>query len=141
MHYPIFLHGSQPDPSVRFRVASGRFPGRAVSGRFGVGKRKSKTTHVWWIPKRDFCLQGRGWLPRHFRSAWTIGFSEVDSNISRAVDNTGARCKLECVNWYGASNELYVVEGMHKRTMNELVDTMVTWGFNCVRLPFSLEVI
>uniref|UniRef100_A0A7S4UK49 Glycoside hydrolase family 5 domain-containing protein n=1 Tax=Alexandrium monilatum TaxID=311494 RepID=A0A7S4UK49_9DINO len=55
------------------------------------------------------------------------------------VDSRSQRFRLKCVNWFGASGTQHVVYGLHKRTLQDLVSTLVTWGFNCVRLPFSLE--
>merc|ERR1711892_1346781 len=48
------------------------------------------------------------------------------------VDAEGTRTKLACVNWYGAHMEGHVVNGLDKQPISEL-------GFNCIRLPFSLE--
>ena len=55
------------------------------------------------------------------------------------VDADGARAKLACVNWYGAHMEGHVVNGLDKQTISSIAKTISELGFNCIRLPFSLE--
>ena len=55
------------------------------------------------------------------------------------VDSAGARVKLACVNWYGAHMEGHVVNGLDRRSVEGIATTIASLGFNCVRLPFSLE--
>lgn len=55
------------------------------------------------------------------------------------VDSANERIKLACVNWYGAHMENYVVNGLNKRPAADIAGTIAELGFNCVRLPFSLE--
>ena len=55
------------------------------------------------------------------------------------VDSANVRVKLACVNWYGAHMENYVVNGLDKRPAADIAGTIAELGFNCVRLPFSLE--
>jgi endoglucanase len=55
------------------------------------------------------------------------------------VDSAGERVKLACVNWYGAHMEGYVVNGLDTRSAADIANTIANLGFNCVRLPFSLE--
>merc|ERR1711936_55117 len=55
------------------------------------------------------------------------------------VDAAGTRVKLACVNWYGAHMEGYVVNGLDKQTISSIAKTISDLGFNCIRLPFSLE--
>ena len=57
----------------------------------------------------------------------------------RVVDNSGARVKLACVNWYGAHMEGHVVNGLDKQPIASIAATIRELGFNCVRLPFSLD--
>ncbi|GMH72328.1 hypothetical protein TrRE_jg5932 [Triparma retinervis] len=57
----------------------------------------------------------------------------------RLVDQDGHHVKLACVNWYGAHMELFSVHGLHKRGLSEIVDDIVEAGFNCVRMPYSLD--
>ena len=55
------------------------------------------------------------------------------------VDSQGARVKMACVNWYGAHMEGHVVNGLDRQTVFSIANTIKEIGFNCVRLPFSLE--
>mmetsp|Transcript_23574 Transcript_23574/g.60252 ORF Transcript_23574/g.60252 Transcript_23574/m.60252 type:complete len:644 (+) Transcript_23574:1017-2948(+) len=57
------------------------------------------------------------------------------------VDADGSRVKLACVNWYGAHMRQFVVGGLHRRNIHELADTIRNMGFNCVRLPVSIELV
>lgn len=55
------------------------------------------------------------------------------------VDNHDHRVRLRCVNWYGAHLETLVVGGLDKQPLAKLAFTIRALGFNCVRLPYSLE--
>merc|ERR1711971_445825 len=55
------------------------------------------------------------------------------------IDSAGERVKLACVNWYGAHMEGFVVNGLDVRPVDEIAQTIASLGFNCIRLPFSLE--
>ncbi len=55
------------------------------------------------------------------------------------VDVFGKPVKLHCANWYGAHMEEFVVDGLHVQNLSNLSSTIVNMGFNCIRLPFSLD--
>lgn len=57
------------------------------------------------------------------------------------VDNAGDVVKLACVNWYHAHMDTFVVSGLHLQPLANLTARLVELGFNCVRLPFSLEAV
>ena len=57
------------------------------------------------------------------------------------VDSNGNRVKLGCVNWYGAEELDYIVGGLAYQTISTISGLIASYGFNCVRLPFSLEMI
>ena len=57
------------------------------------------------------------------------------------VDKNGQRVKLACANWYGFDQQDYVVGGLQWQTIDEIVNQFILAGLNCVRLPFSLELI
>jgi endoglucanase len=57
------------------------------------------------------------------------------------VDATGKRFKLASVNWYGASDEDFVVGGLDIRHRSEIAATIRKMGFNSVRLPYSDELV
>lgn len=58
---------------------------------------------------------------------------------SRIVDTLGNTVRLACTNWYGGHMERYVVNGLDLVNIDELSQMIADQGFNCVRLPFSLE--
>ena len=55
------------------------------------------------------------------------------------IDSADQRVKLACVNWYGAHMEGFVVNGLDVRPVADIAQTIASLGFNCIRLPFSLE--
>ncbi|GMH60528.1 hypothetical protein TrRE_jg10660 [Triparma retinervis] len=56
------------------------------------------------------------------------------------VGQDGARVKLACVNWYGPNlHDTNVVGGLEHQPMEDLVAGIVDLGFNCIRLPFTVE--
>ncbi len=57
------------------------------------------------------------------------------------VDSSGARFKLAGVNWYGAEEEDHVVAGLDRRPAADIARTIRDLGFNCVRLPWSNELV
>jgi endoglucanase len=57
------------------------------------------------------------------------------------VDSAGSRVKLASINWYGASDELFVVGGLEVRHRDEIAQTIRSMGFNSVRLPYSDQLV
>lgn len=57
------------------------------------------------------------------------------------VDANGRRFKLASVNWYGASDELFVVGGLNIQHRSVIADTIKRLGFNSVRLPYADELV
>jgi hypothetical protein len=55
------------------------------------------------------------------------------------VDKDGRRIKLASVNWYGASDELFIPCGLDVLPMSKIAGTIRQLGFNSVRLPYSDE--
>lgn len=51
------------------------------------------------------------------------------------------RVHLKCANWYGAHQELWVVGGLEVRSVSNLTDLFKSSGANCVRLPYSVELV
>ena len=51
------------------------------------------------------------------------------------------RVRLRCANWYGAHQELHVVGGLELRSVSHLADLFQASGANCVRLPYSVEMV
>jgi aryl-phospho-beta-D-glucosidase BglC (GH1 family) len=57
------------------------------------------------------------------------------------VDANGRRFKLSSVNWYGASDELFVPGGLDVLHRDELARTIRRMGFNSVRMPYADELV
>jgi hypothetical protein len=57
------------------------------------------------------------------------------------LDATGARVKLACVNWYGLDQMDFVVGGLQFHTLAFIAGEIASLGFNCVRLPWSVQLV
>lgn len=57
------------------------------------------------------------------------------------VDSTGRRFKLASVNWYGASDELFIPGGLDVQHRRTIAKTIRRLGFNSVRLPYADELV
>ncbi|KAK3309551.1 glycoside hydrolase family 5 protein [Chaetomium strumarium] len=57
------------------------------------------------------------------------------------VDANGRRFKLASVNWYGASDELFVPGGLDVRHRDDIAKTIRRMGFNSVRMPYADELV
>lgn len=57
------------------------------------------------------------------------------------VDQKGRRFKLASVNWYGASDELFIPGGLEVRHRSEIAGMIRSLGFNSVRMPYSDEMV
>ena len=58
---------------------------------------------------------------------------------SKIVDANGQQVKLACVNLYGAQLDRYVINGLDEIDLDVLSYNISSMGFNCVRLPYSVE--
>lgn len=57
------------------------------------------------------------------------------------VDKNGKRFKLSSVNWYGASDELFIPGGLDVQHRDVIAATIRSLGFNSVRMPYSDEMV
>ncbi|MCJ1395212.1 hypothetical protein MMC18_008095 [Xylographa bjoerkii] len=57
------------------------------------------------------------------------------------VDADDVRFKLASVNWYGASDELFILGGLDVRHRSEIATMIRQLGFNSLRLPYSDEMV
>lgn len=57
------------------------------------------------------------------------------------VDTTGKRFKLSSINWYGASDELFIPGGLDIQHRSTIAATIRRLGFNSVRLPYADELV
>lgn len=59
----------------------------------------------------------------------------------QVVDAQGRRFKLSSLNWYGASDELFVPGGLDVQHRSTIAATIRQLGFNSVRLPYADELV
>ncbi|MFN8532050.1 MAG: glycoside hydrolase family 5 protein [Dehalococcoidia bacterium] len=59
----------------------------------------------------------------------------------RIVDASGRPVRLRGVNWYGAEGPDFVPGGLHLRTADAIARLTAELGANCVRLPFSNQLV
>lgn len=57
------------------------------------------------------------------------------------IDSRGLRFKLAAVNWYGASDALFIPGGLDVRHRSKIAELVRRLGFNGVRLPYSDEMV
>ena len=74
-------------------------------------------------------------------TAWIAQFPLRAQGRNLVTANTGVRYKLKGVNWYGASDCCHVVGGLDKASLKDICWSIRSMGFNCVRLPFSNEML
>ncbi|OAA73240.1 Glycoside hydrolase, subgroup, catalytic core [Cordyceps fumosorosea ARSEF 2679] len=109
------------------------------------------TIYVW---RREACLNAP-WVPDDETNKFTQTPlpppSERNSILQRKlplrtrgryiVDSAGDRFQLLSVNWYGASDELFVPGGLEVRHRDDIARTIRRLGFNSVRLPYADELV
>jgi endoglucanase len=60
---------------------------------------------------------------------------------SRLVDAMGREVRLTGVNWAGMESGSFAPAGLATRTLDEMLDQVVTAGFNTLRVPFSNQLL
>merc|ERR1719223_686281 len=55
------------------------------------------------------------------------------------VDAQGNKVKLQCIAWFGAHQDRFANNGLDLVQIDELAADIAAKGFNCVRLPFSIQ--
>lgn len=73
-----------------------------------------------------------------FVDTYSLPLSTKGRNV---VDQEGRRFKLSSVNWYGASDELFIPGGLDVVHRTQIARTIKRLGFNSVRLPYSDEMV
>ncbi|KAM5355861.1 hypothetical protein ACJ41O_002507 [Fusarium nematophilum] len=77
--------------------------------------------------------------PKHIQiSNYTLPLRTKGRDV---VDAQGRRFKLASVNWYGASDELFVPGGLDIQHRDTIAHTIKRLGFNSVRLPYADELV
>ncbi|PGH26430.1 hypothetical protein AJ80_01928 [Polytolypa hystricis UAMH7299] len=60
---------------------------------------------------------------------------------SKILDSRDAVVKLTSINWYGASDVIYIPSGLDTRHRDEIALLIRRMGFNSVRLPYADEMV
>ncbi|PSS03637.1 endoglucanase E1 [Coniella lustricola] len=76
--------------------------------------------------------------PESFIDTYTLPLRTSGRDI---VDATGRRFKLASINWYGASDELFLPGGLDVQHRKTIAKTIRRLGFNSVRLPYADELV
>ncbi|KAL7817808.1 glycoside hydrolase [Trichoderma gracile] len=95
-----------------------------------------------WQPDRESLLFNRKPLPAPLERTWISSYKLPLRTAGRnIVDADGHRFKLSSINWYGASDELFVPGGLDVQHRNVIAETIKKMGFNSVRLPYADELV
>lgn len=95
-----------------------------------------------WLPDADSIEFSKTPLPPPAKhnaiSQYALPLRTQGRNV---IDTTGRRFKLHSVNWYGASDELFVPGGLDVRNRTDIAKTIKRLGFNSVRMPYADELV
>lgn len=80
-------------------------------------------------------------LQKHANMSARLCVPPLRTHGREIVDDTGFRCKLSSVNWYGASDIFMVPGGLDTRHRSQIANTIRHLGFNSVRLPYADEMV
>ncbi|KAH8675669.1 cellulase [Xylariales sp. PMI_506] len=95
-----------------------------------------------WVPDPGAQLFSQRPLPLPTPESSILSYSLPLSTQGRdIVDTRGRRFKLASVNWYGASDELFVLGGLDVQHRSVIAQTIRMLGFNSVRLPYADELV
>ncbi|KAI1468925.1 glycoside hydrolase family 5 protein [Daldinia caldariorum] len=113
-----------------------------LGGYFHYLWKAEAALHEPWVPDPGDRLFSQRPLPPFKESSsiatYTFPLRTQGRNI---VDATGRRFKLASVNWYGASDELFIPGGLDVQHRSVIATTIRLLGFNSVRLPYSDELV
>jgi len=77
-------------------------------------------------------------LPLFYLGAWAITPLPLSTSSRWILDAEGHRVKLRCINWAGHM-ETNTLEGLHKRSIDDIANFVQSQGFNCVRMTYSID--
>lgn len=114
----------------------------AFTGYFFYKWNAEKARRVPWTPDPETKLFSKRPLPPSPQRLNITNYSlPLRTRGRNIVDTNGHRFKLASVNWYGASDELFVVGGLNVQHRDTIADTIKRLGFNSVRLPYADELV
>ncbi len=113
-----------------------------VGGFFHYLWKAEAALHVPWIPDAGARLFAQRPLPAppddNLVGSLALPLRTRGRDV---VDAAGRRFRLAAVNWYGASDELFVPGGLEVQHRAVIAQTIRSMGFNSVRLPYSDEMV
>jgi endoglucanase len=113
-----------------------------LGGYFHYLWRTEAVLNTPWVPDPGAELFAQRPLPSPLETASIASYSLPLSTRGRdVVDTAGRRFKLASVNWYGASDELFIPGGLDVLHRDAIAQTILSLGFNSVRLPYSDEMV
>jgi endoglucanase len=111
-------------------------------GYFAYFWRAEKALRLRWTPDPESVLFSQRPLPPPLER---LSITQYELPLSTAgrhvVDAKGRRFKLASINWYGASDELFIPGGLDVQHRSVLAHTIKKLGFNSVRLPYADELV
>ncbi|KAJ2969458.1 hypothetical protein NQ176_g8651 [Zarea fungicola] len=112
-----------------------------MAGWVYVWQKEARLNTV-WIPDEETIQFGKSPLPYPLERTSILNYTLPLRTKGRdIVDAMGKRFKLLSVNWYGASDELFVPGGLEIRHRSDIAKTIRRMGFNSVRLPYADELV
>ncbi|KAI1341480.1 endoglucanase E1 [Xylariaceae sp. FL0016] len=98
--------------------------------------------HRPWTPDVGTVLFSQRPLPP-FDEQTSIATYELPLRTSGrdVVDGAGRRYRLASINWYGASDEMFIPGGLETQHRSVIASTIRLLGFNSVRLPYADEMV
>ncbi|KAH7329041.1 glycoside hydrolase family 5 protein [Stachybotrys elegans] len=113
-----------------------------IAGFFVYLHRAESALRAYWTPDAESRLFSERPLPpplqRNNITEYELPLRTSGRNI---VDGKGRRFRLASVNWYGASDELFVAGGLDIQHRDVIAQTIKKLGFNSVRLPYADELV
>ncbi|KAK3986698.1 endoglucanase [Cladorrhinum sp. PSN332] len=97
-----------------------------------------------WMPAPDDRLFSQRPLPQPLEHTFLDNGSYVLPLKTRGrdiVDQKNKRFRLSSVNWYGASDELFIPGGLDVQHRDVIAQTIRKLGFNSVRMPYADEMV
>lgn len=124
-----FLYSVEPEFSV---TPGSSFPVNVTFRPQSAGSRTGQfTLTAAGLPPAQIALAGTG--------KEETGIQRLSTSGNQFVTPTGRTVRLKSINWFGAESENYTPHGTWggARSWRSLIDQIKSWGFNCIRLPFS----
>ncbi|CAM1506914.1 Fc.00g065550.m01.CDS01 [Cosmosporella sp. VM-42] len=113
-----------------------------AAGVFGYMWRVEAAYKERWVPDPESQRFSQKPLPPPLERTRVANYSLPLRTRGRdIVDTRGERFKLASLNWYGASDELFVPGGLDVQHRNAIAEAIKRLGFNSVRLPYADEMV